>query len=53
VLNINAPGIVEFKASSSKPHVIEIDTGSDFQTDMTTNDYACLAEWQAIQVRTH
>ena len=42
---INAPGIVEFKPSSSKPHVIEIDTWSHFQTDMTIEDRDELIEW--------
>jgi hypothetical protein len=45
VLGINASGIVEFKPSNSKPHVIEIDTGSHFQTDMATEHRDELIEW--------
>ncbi|KAK2458901.1 hypothetical protein QL285_005998 [Trifolium repens] len=45
VLGINAPDIVEFKPSSSKPPVMEIDTGSHFQTEMATEDRDELIEW--------
>jgi alpha-glucosidase len=45
VLGINAPGIVEFKPSGSKPPVIKIDTGAHFQTTMTSEDRDVLIEW--------
>ncbi|WJX72087.1 hypothetical protein P8452_56003 [Trifolium repens] len=45
VLGINAPGIVEFKASGSKPPIIEIDTGAHFQTTEGNEDRNVLIEW--------
>ncbi|WJX19658.1 hypothetical protein P8452_09313 [Trifolium repens] len=45
VLGINAPGIVEFKASGSKPPIIEIDTGAHFQTTMASENRDELIEW--------
>jgi hypothetical protein len=45
VLGINAPGIVEFKASGSKPPVIEIDIGAHFQTTTGNEDRNVLIEW--------
>ncbi|KAK2439915.1 protein FAR1-RELATED SEQUENCE [Trifolium repens] len=45
VLGINAPGIVEFKPSGSKPPVIEIDTRAHFQTTEGNEDRNVLIEW--------
>jgi hypothetical protein len=54
VLGINAPGLVEFNPSRSKPPVTEIDTPTHFVTDKATSDRDELIEWArsiAVQLK--